>query len=101
MYYDRDGNAVSEQEAMALFGSERHVAETHIGDWWVSTVHLVIDHAYGGGTPLIFETMIFAGDDMHDLYCDRYSTLREAQQGHDVAVAWLKSHLAEVDAMTT
>lgn len=100
-YYDVDGNAIDQPEALRLMGEERHVLETHMGEWWVSTVHLVIDHSHGDGPPVIFETMVFVGwDDFNEVYCDRYSTLREAMTGHDVAVAWVRSHLGELDAMT-
>ena len=47
---------------------------------WVSTVFLSINHAYGDGPPLIFETMIFGGE--HDQDQDRCSTWDEAEQMH-------------------
>ncbi len=56
--------------------------ETH-GDANVSTVFLGLDHAFGGGPPMLFETMIFGGD--HDEYCERYATVEEARAGHRVA----------------
>lgn len=57
----------------------------------VSTVFLALDHAYGGGAPLLFETMIFGGE--HDQYQERYSTWAEAEEGHRKACA-----LAGIDA---
>ena len=49
----------------------------------VSTVFLGLDHAFDGGTPLLFETMIFGGE--HDEYQERYATWDEAEAGHLVA----------------
>jgi hypothetical protein len=50
----------------------------------VSTVFLGLDHNFGGGPPLLFETMTFIdgkGDDEV-----RYSTWDEAEAGHADAV---------------
>jgi len=50
---------------------------------WVSTVWLGIDHNFGSGPPLIFETMVFSDEhDLLELYCQRYSTEVEAIAGH-------------------
>lgn len=51
----------------------------------VSTVFLCIDHSFGGGRPILWETMIFGG--RHNGNQWRYSSLEEAQQGHIEAVA--------------
>jgi hypothetical protein len=52
----------------------------------VSTVWLGIDHAFGHGRPLLYETMIFAGSiadaDFADLYCDRHHTKSQALKAH-------------------
>ena len=58
------------------------------GDISISTVFLVIDHSFGGGPPILFETMIFGGD--HDGYQDRYATWEEAEEGHARALALVK-----------
>jgi len=63
--------------------SNRIVEETQIGDVKVSTVFLGIDHAFIGGEPLLFETMIFGGEE--DGYQNRYSTWDEAVKGHQFA----------------
>lgn len=49
----------------------------------VSTVFLGIDHGYGG-TPLLYETMIFGGP--HDEYQVRYTSREESLIGHERAV---------------
>lgn len=46
----------------------------------ISTVFLGIDYNYGGGDPILFETMIFYGP--HDGYQRRYHTYDEAENGH-------------------
>jgi hypothetical protein len=51
----------------------------------VSTVFLGIDHNFGNGPPLLFETMVFGGE--YDGYCKRYSTWEEAEGGHKTACA--------------
>lgn len=50
----------------------------------ISTVFLGLDHAFGSGLPLLFESMIFGGK--NDEVMQRYSTWDEAQEGHDNAV---------------
>jgi len=67
---------------------QRRVAETEaITDVRVSTVFLGLDHGFGG-TPLLFETMVFGGE--ADMECWRYSTWDAAQAGHDAVVAALR-----------
>lgn len=66
----------------------RRVAETIIGDVRVSTVFLGMDHSFGHGEPVLFETMIFGGE--HDEYQERYHTLEESMIGHEKAVSLVK-----------
>jgi hypothetical protein len=63
--------------------ANRVVEKTEIGDVKISTVFLGLDHQYGEGQPLLFETMIFGGK--HDQYQERYSTWDDAVNGHRVA----------------
>lgn len=56
------------------------VKQTTIQDVKVSTVFLGIDHSFIGGTPILFETMIFGGE--HDDFQERYTTWEEAIEGH-------------------
>jgi hypothetical protein len=88
----------------------RHETETHL----VSTVFLGLDHAfYSEVRPQWFETMIFDKTQRHELelggkltgewtigetvYEERYSTLEEAEQGHQAAIEWLKAELARAE----
>jgi len=69
--------------------ADRHVAKTKINDnVKVSTVFLGLDHSFGEGPPLLFETMIFGGE--HDQYMERFETWEQAETGHKVAVASIK-----------
>ena len=70
-------------------GTDRHVAADKIGDVRVSTVFLGLDHSWGDGPPLLFETMIFEGP--HDGYQERYSTWEQAEEGHKRAVKMVQS----------
>lgn len=65
--------------------SNRIVAQTDVGPVQVSTLFIGLDHQWGNGPPLLFETMIFGGE--HDDYQRRYSSWTEAVDGHAVAVA--------------
>ena len=61
---------------------------TEIGPYFFSTVWMGLDHSFGEGPPLIFESMAFKNrkseqpNDREDIYQDRYSTLNRARLGH-------------------
>lgn len=116
LYRDREGNPLTVMEWTALYEKDenRHVAETVIGERRVSTVWLGIDHAFGNGPPLIFETMVFyAGDDPFafsrtcvelreelreiDQCCMRYSTKAEALLFHELLCARLRTLIEDVE----
>lgn len=91
LYYDRDAVPVPMQRWSELYGdmANRRVRFTKIVSrtdpgraFDVSTVWLGLDHNWGGGPPLIFETMVFAAGDLRDLDCRRYATLQGAEAGH-------------------
>ncbi len=104
MYYKRDGTEITFDEWTAYMyetGDQdawqklKRIAETTVGDWWISTVYLGMNHAIGGGPPLIFETMIFpteaAVQDTDESrwgerWQDRYSTEEQAIAGHAATV---------------
>lgn len=63
---------------------------------WVSTIYLGLDHSFGFGPPLIFETMVFPKGHRHghrwdDLFMDRYPSLEQARLGHQRIVDRIKS----------
>lgn len=70
--------------------ANRHVAKTDLpNNVSVSTVFLGLDHQFSGGSPILFETMIFGGK--YDNYQERYSTWKEAEDGHKQAVTLANS----------
>ncbi len=68
--------------------ADRIVKQEEIGDVKVSTVFLGLDHSFGNGVPLLFETMIFGGK--YDQYQDRCYSWDEAEEMHRHAVAIVK-----------
>ncbi len=60
----------------------RIVEKTEIGNILVSTVFLGIDHSWGGGSPVLFETMIFGGE--YDEHQQRYCSWEAAEKGHNL-----------------
>lgn len=66
--------------ARALEHAHRTIARDKHGDVEVSTVFLGIDHAFGQGPPLLFETMVFGGS--YDDETRRYATREDALAGH-------------------
>lgn len=74
--------------------NNRFDLKTKVGKYTVSTVDLGIDHSFGIGKPLYYETMIFKNidGDVHSLdYQVRYSTEEEARIGHQKAIEYIKS----------
>lgn len=73
--------------------ADRHVARTVIGPYLVSTIFLGLDHQFGNGPPLLFETMIFAEDDWTGEYQERCSTWDEAEEQHKTACDYVRQSL--------
>jgi RimJ/RimL family protein N-acetyltransferase len=63
----------------------RRVAWTEVGEWTVSTVFLGIDHSFGSGPPVLWETMVF-GPDPWDEAQWRYTTRAAALAEHEQIV---------------
>jgi hypothetical protein len=68
------------------------VGSTTVGKVWISTVFLGIDHQFGKGQPLLFETMVFEDPNksMLEVYCEQYSTIEQARAGHTRVVELVK-----------
>jgi hypothetical protein len=88
-YFNRQGRPMSFEQWCERPRTDHRVAETTLpSGYWVSTVHLGLDHQFGEGPPLIFETMVFPCDadgkptSWCELDSDRYSTEEEALAGH-------------------
>ncbi len=61
--------------------AERHVAFNEIGCTTISTVFLGLDHSFGNGSPILFETLVFGG--VFNGYMERYASWDEAVAGHE------------------
>lgn len=91
LYFERDGVPVPADhrttEGMAAWnawctcGGNRIVARTMIGSVLVSTVFLGVDHSFGSGPPLLYETMVFGSEEFANEQ-ERYTTRAEALAGH-------------------
>ena len=97
--YGMDGERITAREWSYLLEHPelRRVGRDQIGDVLVSTVLLGLDHSYGVGPPLIFETMIFGESHALDQEQWRYATREEALEGHAraVEIVRLEQALAE------
>jgi hypothetical protein len=60
------------------------VKQDNIGDIFISTVFLGLDHAWNSNIPVLWETMIFGGE--HDQYQERYTSYEDAVKGHQTAL---------------
>ena len=86
--YILEGKEVVAIEDVLVWGAwfetaDRKIARTEVGGLVVSTVFLGLDHAFGGGPPLLFETMVFDGEEEET---ERYHTYDEAVEGHEKMV---------------
>lgn len=90
-YYDKGGNNISFRDWARLRAWDRRnnhaytrIGADDVGDYWISTVWIGINHAWRpGAPPLIFETMVFNNaTEESDLDMERYSTEQEAIEGH-------------------
>lgn len=93
---DADKNVVRAKDsfewARYFESSDRIVAKSSIADAEISTVFLGIDHRWGDGPPLLFETMIFGGE--HNNYQERCSTWKQAEEMHENACSLVRGKLS-------
>lgn len=98
MYILVDGKPVPEPD-MEKWGlwmrddANRRVAWDDVGDRSVSTVFLGTNHAFCGGPPILFETMVREADGNFDDQW-RYCTLEEAKAGHSRVMDMLRAKLS-------
>lgn len=83
-YYDKYGKPLELMEWAMLFEDFKYKRIDLTKLWWggrVSTVWLGLDHNFSGGTPIIFESMLFGirGYSTDEV---RYSGLADARNGH-------------------
>ncbi len=66
--------------------AERHVADEKIGESRISTVFLGLDHSFGSGPPVLWETMVFGGKlDQDQARCSGSREQAEAMHAKMVA----------------
>jgi len=83
------GDPVAEPDVLAwalwFSSADRTIGRAELAnDVTVSTVFLGVDHNFGSGPPLVFETMIFGGPLDETQY--RYATRAQALAGHEAAI---------------
>ncbi len=74
----------------------RRIRNTYLGKIRISTVFLGLDHNWGLGKPLLFETMIFGlteKDGEECAYTTRCRTHRQALKMHHNAVRFTRGYL--------
>lgn len=76
--------------------ADRTVSKTQFGEHLVSTVFLGLNHQYGEGPPLLFETMVFNDGSGEDFDIMRYTTHAQALAGHDQMAAKVRDELAAI-----
>ena len=82
--------ATAEEWSVWFSTADRHVAKTQVGEYWVSTVFMGLDHNFSGrGAPVLFETMTFDLDNRQEMM-GRCSTWAEADAMHAMAVAHVR-----------
>jgi len=84
-WYNLEGDTPVRVPPEEVNWDDRWQLVTEIGDSSVSTVFVSLDHGFGDGPPVLFETLIFGGPLADE--GERYSTKAEAEAGH---VKWVK-----------
>ncbi len=90
-FYNREGNPIDSKIWGTLFADAEYkiLRQNKVRGSLVSTVWLGVDHSFGQGSPLIFETMIFGG--RFDDYQERYSTEQDALVGHQATLKLVRN----------
>lgn len=100
MYYLLNDDRTTKQAPMMAWArwfetADRVVEKTNIADVEVSTVFSGMNHQYGEGPPLLFETLVFGGEQDGDVW--HYSTWNEAKVGHGRVVASVITGMAKAN----
>jgi hypothetical protein len=77
--------------------TNRQIAVESFENCTVSTVFLGLDHSFGNGEPVLFETMIFGGSMDGEQW--RYRTYAEAERGHVEAVTAARIAAAKIKSI--
>ncbi|MGP3790524.1 hypothetical protein [Pseudomonas sp. B392_1p] len=80
--------------------ADSRVAQTLIDDVRISTVFLGLDHnPLPTGDPILFETMVFVGDEIHST--NRYFIWEEAEAGHAEMVERIRAEMSAAQVEVT
>ena len=71
--------------------ADTQVALTDVGAARISTIFLALDHSWGQGRPLLFETIMFRDGEIREMR--RCSTWLEAERQHAEVVEEMRSKL--------
>lgn len=98
---------VSGNEASAHYAAKppatRTIGSHRVGRYAISTVFLMLDHAFTETRPQWFETIVFAlprGGSENEIDQERYTTKAEALIGHARHVAAMRKRVADELAAT-
>lgn len=102
-YYKLDGHEVvpaADQEDYALSrGDHCVVGGTRVSPFTVSTIFLGVNMGmFEPCPPVVFETMVFLGEDLSAVYQRRCSTWQQAVDMHNEAVRWAAEQNREAQA---
>lgn len=100
MYFGLDGQPITREQWAQTFDDikSRRIGQQTVGygpgKKWVSTVWLGLNHQFGDGLPLIFESMVFQHGYgwrkrfgyCHEVCQERYPTKQDAIMGHRLLV---------------
>lgn len=84
-WYNLEGDTPVPVSADEVQYENRWHLVTEVGSARVSTVFIMMDHSFGGTTPILFETLVFGGE--FDGCGERYHTKAQAAEGHE---RWVK-----------
>lgn len=88
--YLENGNIVETNDSTLAFSKDRRIKQEHYKGFYISTVFLNIDHSFGGGAPIHFETYVFPSEgekvtSYSELWGRRAHSMREALKYHEEA----------------
>lgn len=76
---------------------QRRIGDDKFNGVRVSTVFLGLNHNFGSGEPVLFETMIFGGPLDNETW--RYATYDQAERGHQEALTQAQIAAAKIKAI--
>jgi hypothetical protein len=103
LYYLQDENGEPYSVDMMTWAlwferNDRRIAYDEVGGFSVSTIFLGLDHNWGEGPPVLWETMIFSDGTTWDGHAERYTSRAAALKGHKRAVAIVERVMQEAQA---